>query len=140
MISTKLSMWKRKKNDFFFKLYRQYQEHKMTTIKQLQKLPIHIRRMIYEYDPSSRMSFKVVLQELKTTSVKRIRNKRKMLELQAKTTEDEIHSLEMLMSRSRNKTIVDTNELQKIGEKILQLQHQRRNNVFTIIEFKKNNY
>ena len=112
----------------------------MTTIKQLQKLPIHIRRMIYEYDPSSRMSFKVVLQELKTTSVKRIRNKRKMLELQAKTTEDEIHSLEMLMSRSRNKTIVDTDELQKIGEKILQLQHQRRNNVFTIIEFKKNNY
>ena len=93
--------------------------------------------MIYEYDPSSRMSFKVVLQELKTTSVKRIRNKRKMLELQAKTTEDEIHSLEMLMSRSRNKT---SDELQKIGEKILQLQHQRRNNVFTIIEFKKNNY
>lgn len=112
----------------------------MTTIEQLQQLPIHIRRMIYQYDPSSRMSFKVVLEELKTTSVKRIRDKRKILELKYKTTEDEIHSLEMLMFRSRVSRNKTSNELQIIGEKILQLQHQRRNNVFTLIDFKKNNY
>ena len=93
--------------------------------------------MIYEYDPSSRMCFKVVLQELKTTSVKRIRTKRKMLELQAKTIDDEIHTLDMLSFRSRVSRNKTSGEIAEIGEKILQKQHERRYALFRLWEFKQ---
>ena len=111
----------------------------MTTIRQLQVLPIHIRRMIYQYDPSSRMSFKVVLQELKTTSVKRIRNKRKMLELCAKTLDHEIHTLEMLSFKSRVNRSKSSSEIAEIARIILEKQHQRRYAIYTLVDFIKYN-
>jgi len=36
----------------------------MTTIKQLQRLPVDIRRLIYSYDPTYRIIFNKVMEEL----------------------------------------------------------------------------